>query len=185
MRRLTVRYERDEAGWWVPTVPKLRGCHTQGRTLEEARRRAREAMALFIEDAESVEIRDEILLPKEVQRTIKKVSESRRTAAKFQQRSAAALEKAISQLSERLNLSTRDQADLLGLSHQRIHQIKRKRAEPRFVSPTRAERRRGHWAPRRRRRTAVRRTNRSSGRPSRARWWESARAALRSRHRRP
>ena len=124
--RITVRYERDEGGGWVATVPKLRGCHTQGRTLDEARRRIREAMALFLEDAESVEIRDQILLPKDVQQTIRKVAECRRTAARLQKRSAGALEKAITQLSERLNLSTRDQADLLGLSHQRIHQIKQK-----------------------------------------------------------
>jgi len=109
----------------VATVAKLRGCHTQGRTLEEARRRVREAMALFIEDAKSVEIRDQILLPKDVQKSIRKVAECRRTAARLQKRSAGTLEKAINQLSKRLNLSTRDQADLLGLSHQRIHQIKR------------------------------------------------------------
>jgi hypothetical protein len=83
-------------------------------------------MALFIEDAESVEIRDQILLPKDVQKTIRKVAECRRTSARLQKRSAGALEKAINQLSERLHLSTRDQADLLGLSHQRIHQIKQK-----------------------------------------------------------
>jgi hypothetical protein len=83
-------------------------------------------MALFIEDAESVEIRDQILLPKDVRQTIRKVAECRRNAARLQKRSVGALEKAINQLSERLNLSTRDQADLLGLSHQRIHQIKRR-----------------------------------------------------------
>ena len=110
----------------MATVPKLHGCHTQGRTLEEARRRVREAMALFIEDAKSVEIRDQILLPKDVQKSIRKVAECRRAAARLQKRSAGALEKAINQLSERLNLSTRDQADLLGLSHQRIHQIKQR-----------------------------------------------------------
>lgn len=110
----------------MATVLKLRGCHTQGRTLDEARRRVREAMALFIDDSESVEIRDEILLPKAVQQSIKKVAESRHIAAKLQKQSAGALEKAVKQLSERLSLSTRDQADLLGLSHQRIHQIKRK-----------------------------------------------------------
>jgi predicted RNase H-like HicB family nuclease len=126
MRRFTVRYERDEGGWWVATVPRLRGCHTQGRTLDEARRRVREAMALFIEDAESVEIRDQIRLPKDVQRTIRRVAEVRRTAAKLRKQSAGALEKAVDQLSRRLNLSTRDQADLLGLSHQRIQQIKRR-----------------------------------------------------------
>ena len=55
MKRYTVRYERDEGGWWVATVPRIRGCHTQGRTLDQARRRIREAMALFIDNAERVD----------------------------------------------------------------------------------------------------------------------------------
>ena len=41
-----VAYERDESGWWVATVRGVRGCHTQGRTVDEARRRIREALEL-------------------------------------------------------------------------------------------------------------------------------------------
>ena len=36
-----VPYERDESGWWVASVREVRGCHTQGRTVDEARRRER------------------------------------------------------------------------------------------------------------------------------------------------
>ena len=126
MKRYTVRYERDGGGWWVATVPRIHGCHTQGRTLVEARRRIREALALFIDNAESVGLRDEIELPKDVQKTLRKVAEYRRDVEKLQKESAGALEKAIKQLTKRLKLSTRDQADLLGLSHQRIHQITQK-----------------------------------------------------------
>ena len=42
-----VAYERDESGWWVATVRGVRGCHTQGRTVDEARRRIREALELL------------------------------------------------------------------------------------------------------------------------------------------
>ena len=126
MKGYTVRYERDEGGWWVATVPRIRSCHTQGRTLDEARRRIREALALFIDNAERVELRDEIELPNDVQKTLRKVAEYRHDVEKLQKQSAGVLEKAIKQLTERLKLSTRDQADLLGLSHQRIHQIKQK-----------------------------------------------------------
>ena len=44
-----VAYERDESGWWVATVRGVRGCHTQGRTVDEAQRRIREALGLFVE----------------------------------------------------------------------------------------------------------------------------------------
>ena len=47
-----VAYERDESGRWVASVRGVRGCHTQGRTVDEARRRIREAMELFIDDAQ-------------------------------------------------------------------------------------------------------------------------------------
>jgi hypothetical protein len=42
-----VAYERDaNSGWWVATVPELPGCLTQGRTIEQTRKRIREAIAV-------------------------------------------------------------------------------------------------------------------------------------------
>jgi predicted RNase H-like HicB family nuclease len=52
MKSYEVNYQRDEMGWWVASVPTVQGCHTQGRTIEETRRRIREALSLFVEDAE-------------------------------------------------------------------------------------------------------------------------------------
>jgi predicted RNase H-like HicB family nuclease len=40
--------EQDEDGWFVATVPSLRGCHTQARTLAELDERIREAVALCV-----------------------------------------------------------------------------------------------------------------------------------------
>jgi predicted RNase H-like HicB family nuclease len=45
--------EQDEDGWFVATVPSLRGCHTQARTLAELDERVREAVSLCL-DAEAV-----------------------------------------------------------------------------------------------------------------------------------
>jgi len=58
-----VAYERDESGWWVATVRGVRGCHTQGRTVDEARRRIREALGLFVDDARKATIVDDVKLP--------------------------------------------------------------------------------------------------------------------------
>jgi predicted RNase H-like HicB family nuclease len=31
-----IAYERDESGWWIASVRGVRGCQTQGRSVEEA-----------------------------------------------------------------------------------------------------------------------------------------------------
>jgi len=39
----------DEDGIWIADVPSLPGCHTNGKTKEEALANIREAIALYIE----------------------------------------------------------------------------------------------------------------------------------------
>lgn len=51
-REFTVVIERDEHGYYVATVPTLRGCHTQARTLGSLRRRLHEVVALCQESRE-------------------------------------------------------------------------------------------------------------------------------------
>ncbi len=51
-RRFTVVIEQDEDAMYVATVPALRGCHTQARTLEALIPRIREAIELCLEVAE-------------------------------------------------------------------------------------------------------------------------------------
>jgi predicted RNase H-like HicB family nuclease len=48
-RRFTVVIERDEAGYYVATVPSLRGCHTQAKTLDTLMKRLREAIQLCLD----------------------------------------------------------------------------------------------------------------------------------------
>ncbi|HVY69254.1 MAG TPA: type II toxin-antitoxin system HicB family antitoxin [Verrucomicrobiae bacterium] len=48
-REFTVVVERDEAGYYVASVPELHGCHTQARSLDKLMERVREAISLCLE----------------------------------------------------------------------------------------------------------------------------------------
>ena len=54
-RKFTVVIERDEEGYHVASVPALRGCHTQAKTLDTLMKRAREVIALCIEDGDKAD----------------------------------------------------------------------------------------------------------------------------------
>ncbi len=53
-REFDVVIERDEDGYYVASVPALRGCHTQARSLDALMKRVREAIALCLEIEEPV-----------------------------------------------------------------------------------------------------------------------------------
>lgn len=48
-REFDVLIERDSEGYYVGTVPALRGCHTQARSLDQLMDRVREAIQLCLE----------------------------------------------------------------------------------------------------------------------------------------
>ena len=48
-REFSVIIERDSEGYYVASVPGLRGCHTQSRPLDELMARTREAVELCLE----------------------------------------------------------------------------------------------------------------------------------------
>ncbi len=55
-RDFSVIIERDADGFYVGTVPALRGCHTQARSLDELMDRVREAIEVCLEaQGESLE----------------------------------------------------------------------------------------------------------------------------------
>jgi predicted RNase H-like HicB family nuclease len=119
-----VAYERDESGWWVATVRGVRGCHTQGSTVDEARRRIREALGLFVDDARGARIMDDVKLPTAATRAIQAYASLRKKADEEDGRASRAARRAVRVLrSGRLKMSARDAARLLGLSHQRVHQL--------------------------------------------------------------
>ena len=48
-RQFDVVIERDAEGNYVASVPQIRGCHTQARSLDEVAERIREAILLCLE----------------------------------------------------------------------------------------------------------------------------------------
>lgn len=42
--------ERDSEGYFVATVPALKGCHTQATSLDELMERVKEAISLCLEE---------------------------------------------------------------------------------------------------------------------------------------
>lgn len=119
-----VAYERDESGWWVASVRGVRGCYTQGRTVDEARRRIVEAMELFVDDARTAAIVDDVKLPTGAAQAVRAYATLRRKAELEDRRAALAARRAVRLLrGGRLKMSARDAARLLGLSHQRVHQL--------------------------------------------------------------
>ncbi len=119
----TVTFERDEEGWWVASVREVAGCHTQGRTIEQARRRVREALALFVDDADDADLVDDVKLPAGARRALAQCEKARRQAKDVAAKAQDLTQEAARVLTADLGLSVRDASALLGLSHQRVQQL--------------------------------------------------------------
>jgi predicted RNase H-like HicB family nuclease len=115
-------YERDpESDAWLVHIKTIPGCHTYGRTLRQAEARIREALAAWLDrDPNGLEIASE--WPAELENVATSVSQARREAAASAQAAGAATAKAAKQL-DRMGLSRRDTAAVLGISHQRVQQL--------------------------------------------------------------
>ncbi len=54
IREFNVVIERDEDGYFIASVPALRGCHTQAKSLDTLMKRIQEAIELCLEIEEPV-----------------------------------------------------------------------------------------------------------------------------------
>jgi predicted RNase H-like HicB family nuclease len=120
--RYTAEYRLDQDGTtWLVEIREVPPCHTYGRSVAQARRRVREALRLFVADAETAELVDDIQLPGEIGEHVAAAQDARARAE--QARAQEATLQAAHDLVDRLGLSVRDAAELLGLSHQRVQQL--------------------------------------------------------------
>jgi predicted RNase H-like HicB family nuclease len=117
VRSYRVVYELDESGHWIATVPSVKGCHTYGRSLSEARARVREALGLFVTNAGRAQLTDVVRLPADMRRLVARFRSARVRAEREREHADAA----VRQLAARL--SRRDAAELLNISHQRVQQL--------------------------------------------------------------
>jgi predicted RNase H-like HicB family nuclease len=127
MSKYRVLYERDPDGWWIARVRGVAGVHSNGRTIEEARRRVREALSLAVDDADEAELVDEVRLPADVRRALVRQQRARRRATAEQAKAVTAQRLAVTRL-VRFGLSRRDAGHLLGLSHQAVQKLARAKA---------------------------------------------------------
>jgi predicted RNase H-like HicB family nuclease len=121
-RRYTAHYTRED-GWWIVRIREVRGVHSNGRTLEEARRRVREALSLDIGDAAfTVELDEKIALPADARRQLSRHQTARRRAESHAKEATETAQEAARALSK-AGLSVRDAGSLLGLTGARVSQI--------------------------------------------------------------
>jgi predicted RNase H-like HicB family nuclease len=129
--------DRDESGNWIASVPALRGVHTHARTLASLRGYLRDAIALWLEvgltdagekdphvDRDGIAVELRVKLPPSARRATDSARRRRERARSAEAEAAAATREAARALVDS-GFSHRDAAELLGLSHQRVHQLLR------------------------------------------------------------
>ncbi|MEZ4270157.1 MAG: type II toxin-antitoxin system HicB family antitoxin [Myxococcota bacterium] len=123
MTTYNVRYEIDEAGWWVASVSDVAGCHTQGRSLKTVRERIREALSVCVDDADDATLNEVYAIPNKAALSLtRRAKTAKQRAEVAQEQAQALLRDAVLQLTA-CKLSHRDMAVLLGLSQQRVTQL--------------------------------------------------------------
>jgi predicted RNase H-like HicB family nuclease len=107
-------------GWWTATSSDAPGVVTQARTVREVIANAREAIAceLNVDEAE-VRVCANMF---DLAPLLEQARDARIAAEHAQVAAALATEAAVRALHER-GISGRDTAPLVGISHQRVHQI--------------------------------------------------------------
>ena len=113
-------YDADDNAWNV-RVKGLTGCQTYGRSIRQAQSRIREALGLWLDTTPAqLLIRDQFpaALASVADDVVRARGAAERAGAKAHRQTIEAV-KALTDL----GLSRRDAAELLGLSHQRVHQL--------------------------------------------------------------
>jgi predicted RNase H-like HicB family nuclease len=130
MKTYTARLERETDGRWTVELEEERRVHTWGKTVEQALTRMREAAALWFEaDEDEIELVPHPVLPKATGRSVEQARQARAQARNADRLALEQTKRAAAALTGR-GISMRDAAAILGISHQRVHQLLAPKANP-------------------------------------------------------
>lgn len=123
MKTYTARLQRDKDGRWTVELDEEPRVHTWGKTVDQALLRMREAAALWFQtDEDDIELIPRPELPKTTGRTVEQARRAREQARDADRLALEQTRKAAVALTGR-GISMRDAAAILGISHQRVHQL--------------------------------------------------------------
>ena len=118
-------YSREPDGAWIVYIRGHRHeIHTFARSLRTARENIRDALSLWYDDADSATIVDRVELEPALEEELAATEELARLHSDVSRQLAAKRRRAVRVLQKK-GLGTRDVADLLELSQQRVSQIAR------------------------------------------------------------
>ncbi len=123
VRTYTARLEQEKDGRWSVELEEEPRVHTWGKTVDQALARMREAAALWFQtDEASIDLIPSPVLPKAAGRTVEQARQARVQARSADRLAIETTKRAAVALASR-GISMRDAAAILGISHQRVHQL--------------------------------------------------------------
>ncbi|MGH9157227.1 MAG: type II toxin-antitoxin system HicB family antitoxin [Acidimicrobiales bacterium] len=123
MKTYTARLEQEKDGRWSVELEEEPRVHTWGKTIDQALTRMLEAAAMWFEtDEASINLVPKPILTKTAMRTIDEARQARDQARNADRVALEKMQRAAAELA-RKGISMRDAAAILGISHQRVHQL--------------------------------------------------------------
>jgi predicted RNase H-like HicB family nuclease len=123
VKTYTARLEREKDERWTVELEEEPRVHTWGKTVDQALTRMREAAALWFQlEEDQIELLPRPVLPKSADRTVEQARQAREQARSADRLAVERTRKAAAALTSR-GISMRDAAAILGISHQRVHQL--------------------------------------------------------------